>query len=198
MVVASEAADPVLRVERGRRVVWERRPARAAAHGDAPSTAVQVREQREVGAPEAVDRLLGIADREEGPGPPAGDFQEQLGLQRIGVLELVDEDPRVAALKTFAHVAVVPHEVARDEEEVERDGIRIMFTSHYHDDDDEPPHDAELTGSIYIDVDDVDGLARDLAGKVDLIYGPDDQPHGMREMAIHDNSGYVVMFGQPL
>jgi uncharacterized glyoxalase superfamily protein PhnB len=82
--------------------------------------------------------------------------------------------------------------------QVERDGIRIMFTTHYHDDEDEPPHDAELTGSIYIDVDDVDGLAREMEGKVDLIYGPDDQPHGMREMAIHDNSGYVVMFGQPI
>ena len=79
-----------------------------------------------------------------------------------------------------------------------RDGVQLMFTSHYHDDDpDEEAHVAELTGSLYIDVDDVDAIASDIKGKVDFIFGPEDQPHGMREVAIQDNSGYVVIFGRP-
>jgi uncharacterized glyoxalase superfamily protein PhnB len=82
--------------------------------------------------------------------------------------------------------------------QVSRDGVRVMFTSHYHDGEDEEPHEAQLSGSIYIDVDDVDGLAGELDGKVAFIYGPEDQPHGMREVAVRDNNGYVVMFGQQL
>ena len=58
-----------------------------------------------VGAAEAVDRLLRIADQEEPAGQRprlapvglarivGGEEQEDLRLQRIGVLELVDEDP---------------------------------------------------------------------------------------------------------
>ena len=60
--------------------------------------------ERDVGAAEAVDRLLRIADQEELAGrrphaPPValggivgGEEEQQLGLQRIGVLELVDEE----------------------------------------------------------------------------------------------------------
>ena len=58
----------------------------------------------DVGATEAVDRLLRVADDEQlarhGPhGTPVplggivrGQQQQELGLERIGVLELVDED----------------------------------------------------------------------------------------------------------
>ena len=71
-------------------------------------------EQARVGAPEAVDRLLRIADHEQLAGrgrrlaPVAlggvgrGEQQEDLGLQRVGVLELVDEDALVEPLQIGA------------------------------------------------------------------------------------------------
>ncbi len=85
-----------------------------------------------VGAAEPVDGLLGIADDEESSrvrlglapvglaGIVGGKKQEDLRLQRIGVLKLVDEDALEAALKPLADPAVVAHQVARDEQEVEK------------------------------------------------------------------------------
>ncbi len=87
---------------------------------------------RDVGAAEAIDRLLGIADDEETAGlrlrlPPVGlarivggEQQQDLGLQRIGVLELVDEDALEAALEALAHAPVVAHQVACDEQQIEK------------------------------------------------------------------------------
>src|SRR6478672_6590849 len=82
----------------------------------------------DVGAAEAVDRLLRIANQEEpaglrpraapvGFGGIIGGQQEQdFCLQRVGVLELVDEDALAALLKTLSDARVVANEVARDEE----------------------------------------------------------------------------------
>lgn len=83
---------------------------------------------------------------------------------------------------------------------VRRDDVAVMFTSHYHDDEpDEEPHEAALTGSVYINVDDVDALAGELSGKgVAFLFGPKTMEHGMREVAVKDNSGYVVLFGQEM
>ena len=47
-------------------------------------------EQLDVGVAEAVDRLLGVADREQ---VPVRDQLDQLELHLVGVLELVDHDP---------------------------------------------------------------------------------------------------------
>jgi hypothetical protein len=55
-----------------------------------------------------------------------------------------------------------------------------------------------LTGSIYINVADVDALAAAIGDKAVLDYGPADQPHGMREIGLTDPNGYFLMFGQPL
>ena len=73
----------------------------------------------DVGAAEPVDRLLGVADDEEAAGDgddarasrPAsgsadGEQQQDLRLQRIGVLELVDEDVREARLEPAADAGV--------------------------------------------------------------------------------------------
>ena len=94
----------------------------------------------DVGAPEAVDRLLRIADEEQRARPRpdlppvglvgivGGEQQQDLGLQRIGVLELVDEDAREARLEAAPHAGVVAHQIARAEqqiEEVERAGARL-------------------------------------------------------------------------
>ena len=87
--------------------------------------------ERHVGAAEAVDRLLGIADDEELAGDGArarevvlegivGREQEQdLGLEGVGVLELVDEQVREALLELAADGRVLLDEVPGEQEQVE-------------------------------------------------------------------------------
>lgn len=86
---------------------------------------------------------------------------------------------------------------------VTRDGLAFMFISrHTHDHDDEDhdhdhPSEPVLTGSIYVNVDDVDALAAELAGKVELATEPTTMAHGMREFALVDPNGYWLIFGTP-
>ena len=86
---------------------------------------------------------------------------------------------------------------------VRRGAVAFMFTErHTHADDPDADHthpdEPVLTGSLYVNVDDVDALAAELAGRVILDFGPADQPHGMREIGVTDPNGYVLLFGQPL
>lgn len=55
-----------------------------------------------------------------------------------------------------------------------------------------------FTGSLYLRTDDVDTLWSALADKVEVVYAPQDFDYGMREFAIHDDSRYLLQFGQPL
>ena len=80
----------------GRSTAWDRRPGRAG-----PATVVP------------------CASRSRS-GSSAAEEQEDLRLQRVGILELVDEDPLEAILKALADAAVVAHQVARDEQQVEK------------------------------------------------------------------------------
>ena len=88
--------------------------------------------QVEVGAAEAVDGLLRVADDEEFSGdkvdcfPIAGvlvgalaEEEDDLGLERVGVLELVHEDEAEVALEVVARGAVVAEHVARFDEQVD-------------------------------------------------------------------------------
>ena len=69
------------------------------------------------------------------PGPQravvvAGEAEQQLGLQRIGVLELVDEDDAEALAELAAHIGVVADQIARLDqqiEEVERAGFLLAL-----------------------------------------------------------------------
>ena len=114
----------------------------AAARPPLSSRARHVAVDRDVGAAEAVDRLLRIADDEEAAGDGrdrapvgcggivGGEQQQDLGLQRVGVLELVDEDVREALLEAAPHGSSLRDEVARLEqqvEEVERAGARLQL-----------------------------------------------------------------------
>ena len=77
-----------------------------------------------------------------------------------------------------------------------------MFTAfHTHAETDEDPghtHEPMLSGSIYMDVEDVDQLAKELAGRgVTFLHGPETMPHGMRELALEDTNGYTLRFGTP-
>jgi catechol 2,3-dioxygenase-like lactoylglutathione lyase family enzyme len=83
-----------------------------------------------------------------------------------------------------------------------RGPVGFMFNLH-ETHEDEPGADhvhppPTLTGSLYITVDDVDALAEEIGTKAMLEYGPTDQPHGMREIAIVDPEGYLLVFGQPI
>jgi uncharacterized glyoxalase superfamily protein PhnB len=53
-----------------------------------------------------------------------------------------------------------------------------------------------LSGSIYINVEDVDALWNLLKEKCDVVYPIEDFVYGMREFAIKDNNGYVLNFGE--
>ena len=92
--------------------------------------------ESDVGAPEAVDRLLGVADQEElaghqlgiqpvsrkGQVGPGRQVESDLGLQGVGVLELVDEDPRPACLRPGPDAGVVAEHVAGPGQEVVEGG----------------------------------------------------------------------------
>jgi catechol 2,3-dioxygenase-like lactoylglutathione lyase family enzyme len=88
---------------------------------------------------------------------------------------------------------------------LEKDDVRLMVTlMHTHDDEEgedhghDHAHEPTLTGSLYFTVDDVDALALDLGGKVQLEYGPIDEPYGMRDLGIVDPDGYFLHFGTPI
>ena len=85
---------------------------------------------RDVGAAEAVDRLLGIADHEQlavhraQPAPlpdvfgVARQVKRELDLDRVGVLELVDQDRPEALAEVVADLGAVADEVARPDDQV--------------------------------------------------------------------------------
>ena len=56
----------------------------------------------DVGAAEGVDRLLGVADEHEGGAVAAEGGPHDVPLDRVGVLELVDERDLVAAAQALA------------------------------------------------------------------------------------------------
>ena len=86
----------------------------------------------DVGAPEAVDALLGVAHHEEGSrpgddgapvgGPPSvglrGEQEEELRLDRVGVLKLVDQHVPIALPQIPPHVGVLAEQPGRQHEEV--------------------------------------------------------------------------------
>ena len=59
----------------------------------------------------------------------------------------------------------------------------------------EHSHDPALSGAIYLYPDDVDALAKELDGKVPFEWGPQTMVYEMREVAIRDPDGYLLIFG---
>ena len=88
--------------------------------------------------------------------------------------------------------------------QVKRGNVALMFTwsePHAHDDDDGEmhSHDPALAGLLYINTDDVDALWDELRHRVDdVVYAPETFPHRMREFAVRDPNGYVLVFGAPV
>ncbi len=67
----------------------------------------------DVGAPEGVDGLLGVADEDEGGVAAAEAEAEDVPLDRVGVLELVDQHHPVAAPQPGPHPGAVDGIVER-------------------------------------------------------------------------------------
>lgn len=78
---------------------------------------------------------------------------------------------------------------------VHRDNVHILLTA--------PGthrawHGAAFTGQLYIYLDEgaaVDALWREIGGRAEAIYEPEDFWYGMREFAVRDPDGYQLSFG---
>ena len=79
----------------------------------------ELAEQAHLGPPEAVDRLLGVAHDDERSRAVAREEPRDLDLQRVGVLELVDDEEPEAAAEPLADGGVVAQRVARLDQQVE-------------------------------------------------------------------------------
>src|SRR5262245_37960817 len=69
----------------------------------APRAARHVPEQRGVGTTEAIDRLLGITHHDQVARPVASQQERHLDLERVGILELVDQQMTEARTEVVAH-----------------------------------------------------------------------------------------------
>lgn len=84
--------------------------------------------------------------------------------------------------------------------QVVRDDVALMFSwsePHDHEEGDDHVHGPGMNGAIYINVDDVDGLFAEVGPRLQsVVYEPKNFEHGMREFAVNDCNGYLIVFGQ--
>ena len=85
-----------------------------------------------IGAAEAVDRLLGITHQKQFPRngldfAPIGlgsviscEKQQDLGLEGVGILEFIDKVMREALLQLGAHALIVADEITRLDQEIDK------------------------------------------------------------------------------
>jgi catechol 2,3-dioxygenase-like lactoylglutathione lyase family enzyme len=71
-----------------------------------------------------------------------------------------------------------------------RGDVRVMFMTNEHCG---PP---SLSGTLYIETDDVLAIHQSLEGRVEILWGPEVYHYGMLEFAIKDPNGYTISFGQ--
>lgn len=55
-----------------------------------------------------------------------------------------------------------------------------------------------FTGSLYLEVADVDALWDAVRDHARVCYTPETFAYGMREFAVYDNNGYLLQFGTPV
>jgi len=62
---------------------------------------------------------------------------------------------------------------------------------------DRNPHNQYWAAYVYVE--DVDGLRDEYAEReVEIVRGPEDMPHGCRELDVRDPDGHIICFGQDL
>lgn len=76
---------------------------------------------------------------------------------------------------------------------LEKDRVSIMLTERYSQKEHSKP---TLTGSIYIETNQVDELWEKLKSEVKISYPIETFEYGMREFAFFDLDGYMIQFGQ--
>lgn len=76
---------------------------------------------------------------------------------------------------------------------LEKDRVAIMLTERYSQKVQSEP---TLTGSIYIETDQVDELWEKLKSEVKISYPIETFDYGMREFAFFDCNGYLIQLGQ--
>ncbi|MCG3138230.1 MAG: hypothetical protein HJJLKODD_02091 [Phycisphaerae bacterium] len=75
-----------------------------------------------------------------------------------------------------------------------RDQISIMFTTQS---EKNRPAEPIMTGRLYFRTDDVMEIYNHLKDQVAIIEGPEVYFYQMKEIAVQDNNGYLLTFGQP-
>ena len=76
-----------------------------------------------------------------------------------------------------------------------RDGAELMVSAPNDHEGDTAP---AFTGSLYMEVADVDALWDTVRDRARVCYTPETFAYGMREFAIYDNNGYLLQFGTPV
>lgn len=71
---------------------------------------------------------------------------------------------------------------------------RIWFATR----DEGAPAESGLSGMLYFLVADVDTKSDEVTGRAEVLYGPEDKPYGLRELAVKDSNGYTIVFAQQL
>jgi uncharacterized glyoxalase superfamily protein PhnB len=95
----------------------------------------------------------------------------------------------------FTQTGYYPIASAPVRTEIRRDGVAIvLFSVGGHIEAESPA----LSGALYLFPEDVDKLANELRNKVPFAWGPEDTEYGLREFAIRDPNGYILVFGQPI
>jgi uncharacterized glyoxalase superfamily protein PhnB len=75
-----------------------------------------------------------------------------------------------------------------------RDGAELMLSGMNDHEGDTVPG---FTGSLYLEVADVDALWDAVRDRARICYTPETFAYGMREFAVYDNNGYLLQFGTP-
>lgn len=78
--------------------------------------------------------------------------------------------------------------------ELERQGVKIAFTT----ENTEGWAAPRLTGQLYIMTSDVDAVAASITSSSAIKSGPEDKSYGLRELAIEDPNGYILVFAETL
>lgn len=94
----------------------------------------------------------------------------------------------------FRVSGVDPDRAAPSWAEVTRDGVVIQF---YTDPPVGTPTAPTMSGTLYLETDDVAALAAELGNSVAFAWGPEIMDYGMHEFGIRDPDGYLIAFTQP-
>jgi uncharacterized glyoxalase superfamily protein PhnB len=76
-----------------------------------------------------------------------------------------------------------------------RDSVELMLSGLNDHEGDTAPG---FTGSLYLEVADVDALWDAVRDHARICYTPETFSYGMREFAVYDNNGYLLQFGTPV